>query len=507
MIATRDVLPNLLARRAQETPDRVFLRHVDGEDWTYAKLEQRVLAWAAALHARGVVPGDRVLVMLPNSLESIAIWMAAARLGAIEVPPNIAYRGRFLEHVVENADARCAVVAERFLERFEEIRPRFAAFPELVGLDEASDGADPPPLVEPAEHEIATIIYTSGTTGASKGVLDTWAQVHKTAEACPPIDGLGPEDVRYSPFPLFHMSGKLAVCGAAMTGGTLVIRETWSTSSFWDDVDRFGITTSILVGAVPVFITKLPERPDDAEHTLRNVLLGPPPDDPVGFCRRFGVRASTVFNMTEISCPTSTGWDEDQLARGSNGRVRDGYRVRIVDDDDRELPVGEVGEIVVRSDEPWWLMQGYWRMEDKTVEAWRNLWFHTGDLGRFDERGELYFLDRKKDAIRRRGENISSMELEAELAEFDGVLEAAVVGVPSEVGEEDVKAFVVPRDAASFDPAALVAFLETRVPAFMLPRYVVAMEALPKTPTEKVRKAELKEWPADERTWERPGAA
>jgi crotonobetaine/carnitine-CoA ligase len=304
---------------------------------------------------------------------------------------------------------------------------------------------------------------------------------------------------------MFHMSGKLAICASGVLGGQLIVREQFSTSEFWSDVDRYGVTTALLIGATPVFLAKLPEREDDAGHTLRNVLLGPAPDEVAEFCRRFGVRGSAVFNMTELSCPVSTGWDQELLERGSVGRVREGYAVRLVDDFDRPVPPGEVGEIVVRSDEPWRLMAGYWGMDDRTVEAWRNLWFHTGDLGRMDPDGAFYFLDRKKDAIRRRGENISSMELEAEIAEYEHVAEAAVVGVPSEVGEEDVKAFVVPR-GDGFAPEELIAFLESRVPAFMIPRYVVAVDALPKTPTEKVRKTELKDWPVDECTWERPGA-
>jgi crotonobetaine/carnitine-CoA ligase len=519
VIARGDVLPNRLARQAREHPERPFIRHVDGETWTYAELERRVLAWAGRLHACGVGAGARVVVMLPNSLDSVAVWMAIARLGAIEVPTNTSYRGRFIEHLTNNSGAETAVVAPGFVERFVEVADRLGtlrrlvvvgdpagAAPgrlEVVAAADVPDDASGATLVEPAAHDVATILYTSGTTGASKGALVPWEQVHATSSACPPYEGRGPEDVYYSPYPLFHMSGKLAICAAGDLGGEVVIREAFSTSRFWDDVDRFGCTTAMLIGAVPVFIAKLPERPDDAAHPLRNVGVAPPPEDVGAFCRRFGVRASMVFNMTELSCPTSTGWDEELLARGSVGRARDGYHVRIVDENDYPLPPGEVGEIVVRSDDPWRLMAGYWAMPEKTAEAWRNLWFHTGDLGRFDEDGALYFLDRKKDAIRRRGENISSMELEAEIAEYEHVAEAAVVGVPSEVGEEDVKAFVVPR-GAGFTPEGLIGFLERRVPEFMLPRYVVAVDELPKTPTEKVRKVELKERPVDERTWERP---
>jgi crotonobetaine/carnitine-CoA ligase len=497
---TERVLPTLLARRAVEDPERVFLRYAGGEDWTYGELERRALDWAAALGERGVVPGDRVLLMLANSLDCVALWLAIARLGAIEVPVNTGYRGRFLEHAIRNSGPRCAVADAEFVSRFHELGD---LCPPLLGTEEPV-GGPPPELVEPAEHDVATIVYTSGTTGPSKGVIVPWGQAYMMSTGFFPMADLGPDDVWYSPYPLFHMSGKAAIHAMAVAGGQVVIRERFSTGEFWRDVDTYGCTTAFLIGAVPVFLASRPALPGDAEHPLRKVVLAPPPEDPRAFCKRFGLRATTVFNMTEISCPIVADWDLELLERGSFGRVRPGYQVRIVDEHDRPLPAGEVGEIVVRADEPWTLMAGYWGMPDKTAEAWRNLWFHTGDLGKLEPDGAFHFLDRQKDAIRRRGENISSMELEAEINEHELVAESAVVGVPSELGEEDVKAFVVPTDAALFSPEGLVDFLAERVPPFMVPRYVVVVDSLPKTPTEKIRKVELREWPVDERTWERP---
>jgi crotonobetaine/carnitine-CoA ligase len=513
-----DVLPNLLAQRAIDGPDRIFVHNVGGEDLSYGRLEALTSGWMRLLAEQGVAAGDRVVMMLPNT-EVLPVWMAIARLGAIEVPVNNAYRGSFLEHMLVSSGARCAVIAPEYGERFAALGGALGDCHTVVisgGDAIAVQGADvqsaPGDLAERpyaggaerrcAAHDPAAILYTSGTTGASKGAVVSWQQMYRTAEACPPWHDLGPEDVRYSPFPMFHMSGKLAAYSAAVLDGRIVIRNGFSTSQFWADIDRYGCTTSLLIGATPTFIAKLPPSERDRRHTLRNVLLGPPPEDPVEFCRRFNLRASVVFNMTELSCPTSTGWDEELLRRGSVGVLRPGYAMRIVDDNDYEVAPGTVGEIVVRSEDPWQIMGGYWGMPEKTVEVWRNLWFHSGDLGRMDADGTFYFLDRKKDAIRRRGENISSMELEAEICEADSVVEAAVVGVPSDVGEEDVRAVVVPRDPETFDPAGLIDFLRDRVPAFMLPRYVTVAEALPKTPTEKVRKTELKSWPLDQATWE-----
>jgi carnitine-CoA ligase len=522
MLHDHEVLPNLLAQRAIDGPDRIFVHNVGGEDLSYRRLEAITRGWMRLLADQGVAAGDRVVMMLPNT-EVLPVWMAIARLGAIEVPVNNAYRGSFLKHMLVSSGARCAVIAPEYGERFAALGGSLGDCHAIVihgsmaitipGADVLSAPTDlaEHPYTGPDEHrcvahEPAAILYTSGTTGASKGAIVSWQQMYRTAEACPPWHDLGSEDVRYSPFPMFHMSGKLAAYSAAVLDGRIVIRNGFSTSEFWADIDRYGCTTSLLIGATPTFIAKLPPSERDTQHTLRNVLLGPPPDDPVEFCRRFNLRASVTFNMTELSCPTSTGWDEGLLRRGSVGVVRPGYAMRIVDDDDYEVAPGVVGEIVIRSEDPWQIMGGYWGMPEKTVEVWRNLWFHSGDLGRMDADGTFYFLDRKKDAIRRRGENISSMELEAEICEADSVVEAAVVGVRSDVGEEDVRAIVVPRDRASFDPAELIAFLQERVPAFMLPRYVTVAEALPKTPTEKVRKNELKTWPLDASTWERTDA-
>ena len=233
MLHLAEVLPNLLARRAAATPRRVYARHVLGVSWTYADLDEVVLRWAATLRLAGVERGDRVVVMLPNVLESIAVWLAVARLGAIEVPVNTGYRGRFLTHVANNAGARTAVVALEFLARFRDVERELESLEQLVVLGEASGdaggrlrllrppGADDAPatsdsLYEPLASDIATILYTSGTTGVSKGVLVPWEQVDWTASACPPYEGRGEEDVFYSPFPQFHMSGKLAVCAAAV---------------------------------------------------------------------------------------------------------------------------------------------------------------------------------------------------------------------------------------------------------------------------------------------------
>jgi crotonobetaine/carnitine-CoA ligase len=512
-LAPENTFPNVLLRHAQDRPDSVFMQDAGtGASVTYGGFDERARSWAAVLAQLGVRRGDAVVVVLPASIDCIAIWVALARLGAVEVPLNAAYRGKLLTHMIGNADAAVVVTCAEYLDAVLEVQPELTALRTIVLTDAAARAAaveivafeemraldrPVPSLITPEPWDLACVMYTSGTTGPSKGVMVSWAQVYMTSTGCVPLDDLGPDDHWYIPYPLFHMSGKLCVAAAALQGSQAVIRRRFSRSKFFSDVRAYGCTTTLLIGSVPQLINALPPSPADRDHPLRNVEIAPMPADPRQFAARFGVRVCTIFNMTEISCPIMTNWDD--FPPGSVGRLRPGYEVRIVDEHDRELPTGTVGEITVRADQPWVLNTGYWRMPDKTLEAWRNGWFHTGDAGYFDADGCFYFVDRLKDAIRTRGENISSMELEAEIGDCPGVRECAVLGVPSELGEEDVVAYVV-ADTADFDPASVPEFCRPRLPAFMVPRYVVVVDELPKTPTEKIRKRVLRE------SWDRSTA-
>jgi crotonobetaine/carnitine-CoA ligase len=269
-----------------------------------------------------------------------------------------------------------------------------------------------------------------------------------------------------------------------------VLRERFSTSAFWDDVRRFGATATILIGTTAAFIGNLPSREDDADNPLRYVQMAPLPPDPQRWRTRFGIEVTSSYNMTEIS---SSIWTQGETPNGRTcGRVRDGYSCRIVDEHDQELPDGTPGELVVRAEEPWVLMAGYHRRPEATAAAWRNLWFHTGDLAVRDGDGWFYYLDRLTDSIRHRGENISSIEVEVEVNAFPGIVESAVVGVPSELGEDEVKVAVVIEDGIAFVPSDLIDFLRARLPGFMLPRYVAVVDSLPRTPTEKIRKQEIR---------------
>jgi carnitine-CoA ligase len=509
-----NALPNLLARQARERPQAPFITDVDrGETWGYGEFEARVRTWAARLAGLGVGEGDTVVVLLTGRPEAITIWLALARLGAIEVPLNPAYQGNLLTHMITNAGARVAITDEAHIDPVLAIESELPELERIVTLDGAtraagslavtaagdldSSAAVPDRTAQP--WEVACVMYTSGTTGPSKGVVVPWAQVYMTSTGSIPLDDLTDADHWYIPYPLFHMAGKMCVGAAALRGSKAVIRGRFSLSRFWADIDEHECTSALLIGTVPQLVNSRERRPDDASHHLVNAEMAPMPADPADFAARFGVRVCTIFNMTELSCPVMTRFDP--FPPESVGRLRDGYEIRIVDEHDMEVPTGTIGEITVRSRWPWVMNLGYWRMPEKSIEAWLNGWFHTGDAGYVDADGFYYFVDRLKDAIRVRGENISSMELEAEIGEFPGVGEVAAIGVPAEMGEEDVAAFVVP-EAPDLDPAALHAFCAERLPAFMVPRYVAVVDSLPKTPTEKVRKPVLRESWDPASTWD-----
>ncbi len=513
-----DVLPNVIAARAAAEPDRPYLVDVAGGSRTYGEVHQESLRWATVLAGLGVSSGSTVLSMLPTSFLPVEVWLGCAWLRALEVPINTDYRGNMLRHIVTNSQARVLVVAERYLDRFTQLGDDLGQIEHVVvagrassplpgritvtTVDELLDGAAPSNVDDqrPAPWDISTILYTSGTTGPSKGVLVPWAQLHATSWT-PDLVPLTPDDAHYVPYPLFHVSGKSPLYAMALAGGRVVLRERWNTEAFWPDIKAHGCTSALLMSATAEFIDRAEARPDDADNPLRDVLMAPMLPNVEEFKERFGVRVRTVFNMTEVSSPIQSSWD--LVNERSCGRVRPGYEARVVDEHDLEVPPGELGELIVRAEKPWVLMVGYWAMPEATAKAWRNGWLHTGDGFTRDADGNFYFVDRQKDAIRRRGENISSFEVEREVNAHPAVMESAAIAVPDDIGGDEIKVVVVPRPGASLDPAELIEFVAERAPRFMVPRYVEVVDELPKTPTSKVRKAVLREGGINDRTWDR----
>ncbi|MGW7533288.1 AMP-binding protein [Amycolatopsis sp. NPDC054798] len=514
------VLRYLLERRAAEEPDKVFALFDDGPVWTRADLLREVRQTAAALEALGVRQFDNVVCWLPNGPDVVRFWFAINYLGAVFVPINTAYRGGLLSHVLANADAEIIVADAELLPRLADVeqrgRVRLAVqvgggdrlevdglsvrrAQELPNLD--GEAAEPPVPIEPWHTQ--AILYTSGTTGPSKGVLTSYMQAWSAfGPVSMPI--LTADDRFLINMPAFHAGGSTLLYAMLLNGGSVAVVDRFSGEQFWRQIRQTGSTVVFLLGVMANFVNRRPPDPEDAGNPLTKVFVVPLLDDIAAFSQRFGVDVYTIYNMTELSAPIVSGPNPAQ--KGTCGKARPGVEIRLLDEADREVPDGEVGEIAVRTDAPWALSHGYFRMPEATAKAWRNGWFHTGDTARKDAEGNYYFADRLKDAIRRRGENISSMEVEAEIMAHPSVREAAVVPVPSEISEDEVMAVIATVPGTRLDPVELIRFLEPRMAYYMVPRYLRFVPELPKTPTAKVQKALLREAAVTADTWDREAA-
>jgi crotonobetaine/carnitine-CoA ligase len=516
-------LPVVLGRAVEQFGDRPFLSFRIGDRrLTFAEAGERAAAVAGGLASLGVGAGDRVLIMMANREEFVLTWFGANLLGACQVPVNIEYRGDFLEHLANTAEAAVIVVDAERLPAVVESVPRLPHLRHIVLVDADGDPEAVPGLtVTPYEallasapatpaavrpHDLAAIHFTSGTTGRSKGAMMTHAHQHLLAEQNTTLVDLGPDDVYMTSLPLFHVNAQLTAVYAAMLVGARVHLEPKFSASRWLDIAReTRATVTTTLGVMMPFLLAQPERPDDADNDLRCIWAVPcPPEQAKIFGERFGIERFVMpYGNTEIGVVTDP---RVVPPAGSCGRPDERFfEVRLVDPEtDEPVPPGTPGEVVVRPKVPWIITTGYFGMPERTVEAYRNLWFHTGDSLMQDEDGWLWFVDRIKDRIRRRGENVASADVELALLEHPAVVEAAVIAVPSELpgGEDELKACLVLSDAdASLDE--LMAFAEQRLPRFAVPRYFEVLDELPKTPTAKVRKEVLRAAGVTERTVDR----
>ena len=517
------VLPRVLERQAHAAADRPFLEMVGQPAISFGEMEHRTRRVANALAALGVAFGDHVAVMLPNSVAFIETWIAVARLGAVLVPLNTAWRGDLLRHVLRDCGARLAIVDASLLPALAQawvpgsgdtlvVVAAAGALPDgAISFAALQAGAETALAVDVAVHHPAALLYTSGTTGRSKGVLLPHGHLHLDPQVYIEQLGLTAADVIYTCLPLFHANALLlGAYTALILGARLVLAPRFSASGWLGDIRRSGATVTNLLGATTGFIFDQPPRPDDADTALRQVVAVPtsPVTRPL-FERRFGVRMAELYGATEVNCPVFQK-PGDAGPPGSCGRlVERWYEARLVDPStDLDVPAGQPGEFVVRNKAPWTFMAGYHNLPEETLHAWRNLWFHTGDLLRQDEDGYYYFVDRLKDSIRRRGENISAFEVEEVLLTHPDVAEAAVIGIASPLDplEQEVKACIVLRPGRAADPAALAAHCAGRMADFMIPRFIEAYPSLPRTATAKVMRAELRAHGVRGGTWVSPDA-
>jgi crotonobetaine/carnitine-CoA ligase len=507
------VLRPLLERQAARQPDKGYAWFESGKEWTYAQMRSEAVRAANALRALGVQRGDKVICWLPTGPDILRLWFGLNYLGAVYVPINLAYRGQLLEHVIDNSDAALMLAHADLVPRLEGIR--HARLRRVVVLGGAaapvsglellqpevldSDDATLPALDAPIEPwDLQSIIYTPGTTGPSKGVMSSY--LHLFSMASPPRY-FGADDRFLINLPMFHVGGTFPAFAMLMRGGSIAMVETFRTERFWDEIERSRTTTLVLLGSMATFIARQPERADERKHGLKSALVVPFNEHAIAVGRRFGFEVHTHFNMTEISMPLLS--EANPTLVGVAGKPRAGVEIRLVDAADCEVPVGEIGELIVRTDTPWALNSGYHKEYQATATAWRNGWFHTGDIFRRDAQGNHFFVDRVKDAIRRRGENISSFEVEAGVNQHPAVKEAAVVAFTGLDGEEEVLAALTLRDGAEFDPAEFIAFCVPRMAHFMVPRYVWVVNELPRTPTQKVQKHLIRSGAKDAQLWDR----
>ncbi len=505
-------VPAALARTVARVPDRTFITCGE-ESLTFRQFDLLTNRFAHFLRSLPIGQG-KLAIMVPNSLEFVYGWFGCAKLGTVFVPINNEYRGDILQYQLAKADVTHILIDESYLGRLAEVigslpqlravivrgniaaagaeaRQSLATRAQVIEAEAFRAHPDTPVNATVKYTDKHSISFTSGTTGPSKGVLSTHCHVVSFSYDWIEVTRFTEQDVIFAPMPLFHALGSiLGVLPAVICGARIALAPRFSASTYWDEVRKHGATIAHGIFSVIPLLLKQAERPDDRDHPARVFYIGQRNED---FERRFGVKVVNAYGATETGAVAYTPYEEEAPA-GSCGKPNLAkYDVRIVDDNDQEVRIGEVGEVIVRPKRPFMLMDGYYNDPAATVDAFRNLWFHTGDNVRQDAGGWIYFVDRKKDAIRRRGENIASFDIESVVNLHPGVLESAAVAIPSELSEDDVKVFVVRKPGAAVSQQELHAFCEQRMPGFWLPRVIEFIEEMPRTPTQKIMKYRLRE--------------
>jgi crotonobetaine/carnitine-CoA ligase len=520
-MSTRDdalearTIGRVLADSARRVPQRTFLLW-QGRRYSFAEVEATSNRYANGFAAHGIAHGDHVAVMLPNCPEFLWVAWGLAKLGAVAVPLNTAARGEMLRYFVDQSDATTVIVDDEWVDRIAAIcaalpkvrryvhrgaapgRPSAIVAPgasvsPLAAFE--SDDPTPPPLERVRHDDTQLILYTSGTTGPSKGVLCPHSQGLGVGRAIAGDFGYRPDDVIYACLPLFHANALwFSCCAALWADATLALSPRFSATRFWDEIRATGATQFNSLGAMTNILLQLPPGPHERDHALRQIMAVPMQRElHAELRRRYGVAVTSVFAMSENYAITSYLPDDRPDKAGSAGSPRGASALRIVDDDGRELRAGEVGEILVRPLRPGSMMKGYYRMPQQTADAFVDGWFRTGDRGYVDADGYLFFVDRKKEAIRRRGENISAYEVELILSRHPAIREVAAVPVPSELSEDEVMVYVVLDAGATMTHAEVVRFAAEHMSHYMVPRFVEFVAELPKTATEKIEKYKLKQ--------------
>lgn len=521
-LGDQDTVIAALDRAVLAHPDRVLLDFA-GTTYTYSEVDRRSTAMAHSLASIGVKIGDTVVSMLDNNIDAIVSWLAINKLCAVSVPINTALRGTFLEHQIADAAAKVVICEAGYLQRIGAVSSRLKDVElvlhrgeleekpecsvEYAALDDYRGTNETPIEQKPNPSDLACIIYTSGTTGPSKGCMLSYNFMCSLARQQLRAGPVTESDITITPLPLFHMNALcVGVISNIMMGARVCVVPRFSVSGFWPEVERSGATIASILGGMGWLLAQAKD--SDAMkrcfgqiHTVRG---NPFTEEAKSVWReRFGAKqvGGNGYGLTEACVVTSLPGGE-YAAPGSSGKRIPEYDVRIVDDLDRELPAGQSGEVVVRPLHPDVMFMGYWRRPEETLKLMRNMWFHTGDIGKFDEDGFFYFVDRKKDYLRRRGENISSFEMESAFATHDQISEVAVHAVPSDKGEDDVKVTAVLHPGSMLKAEELFHWAADVVPYYAMPRYIEFRLELPKNPQGRVLKYLLRDEGKTESTWD-----
>lgn len=516
----------VLAEKAIRIPDQVFLIWQERRI-TYGQLEIMTNRYANGFTEQGVRHGDHVVVMLPNCPEFYAVSWGLGKIGAVAIPINTAAKGEMLRYFIDQSDATRVVVDGEWGDRLAQVSPQLpkvkqyfhryhaaqtcpligAGFDVIDFLNLDSNNESQPPLDAVAYDDIQLIIYTSGTTGLSKGVMCPHSQGHAVGRACTIDFGYRSDDVLYTCLPLFHANAIWFSSYAALWADAAVaLVPRFTASGFWEDIRTTGATQFNALGAMTNILWQLPPGPHERNHRLRQCMAVPVPRAIYAEIQaRYGLKLTSVFAMSENFSVTCFAPDDLADKAGSAGHPRGACRLRIVHDDLQDAGPGEVGEIWILPLLAGSMMAGYYGMPEATALAFIDGWFRTGDRGYLDTDGYLYFIDRKKEAIRRRGENISAYEVELILSRHPNIIEVAAIPVASEMAEDDVMVYVVRRPGTQLTHKEVVLFAAEHMSYFMVPRFVEFIDQLPKTATEKLEKYKLKQAAESRRSclWDR----
>jgi carnitine-CoA ligase len=496
----RFTVPAVLDRRAQQYPDRVMMS-IAGTEVTFEQMRRRSCAAANMLSELGVGHGDGVALFTGTCPEWVYFWLGAARIGAVSAAVNAANKGDFLLHTLQLSRAKVILTDAERRARVDEVADRLDTVTDIVMQDDSLPAAVRCADEPAGEGEVGALFYTSGTTGPSKAVATTWHYLFSVAATVAAAWELGAGEALWTAMPLFHLSAAPSVLAPMLVGGTTVLAQSFHPGQVWDDIRAHDAVGFAGAGAMVSMLHSLPADPRDAQLPLRFISAAPI-DASVyhDIEKRYGCRIVTMYGMTEAFPIAVKGVAADGVP-GTSGRPNPNFDVRIVDDEGNPVPVGSVGEIACRPRHPHVMSEGYVDQDGKVDP--HPEWFRTGDLGRLDDDQNLTYLDRIKDSLRRRGENISSVEVERVVMSHPAVAEAAAVGVPSELGEDDILLVVALRPDAVLDCAELLDFCAGRMPYFCVPRYVDQVNELPKNVIGRVRKDLLRAKGLTSGVWDR----